>query len=302
MPPLHQIREVRKFLKRLAESRPSLIRATDLSRLASEMFGDQHQNQWIQFVHQILETWRSESDDAEVPGPQALEFLYEACAESRRDFSYGEGVVLSTVHSAKGAEYDHVLLIGPWPLKPDRAQQEEERRAFYVGMTRARKTLTVFDRLDFRPSLPESLAGPAVLSREFTGTTAVSEASGVDYAVLGLDDIHLGYPGQFKEGHPIHTALATLRLGDRLDIRQQDDRAPGLFDQNGTCVARLAQKAAALWAARREAIREVRVLALVHRSPDQDTDQTRRESYRASAWEVPVVEVVLEERDESLVH
>ena len=142
--------------------------------------------------------------------------------------------------------------------KPDRAQQEEERRAFYVGMTRARKTLAVFDRLDFRPSLPESLAGPAVLGREFTGTTAVSEASGVDYAVLGLDDIHLGYPGQFKEGHPIHTALATLGPGDRLDIRQQDDRAPGLFDQNGTCVARLAQKAAALWAARREAIREVR--------------------------------------------
>jgi superfamily I DNA/RNA helicase len=43
------------------------------------------------------------------------DFLYEACAKSRRDFSYGDGVTLSTMHSAKGTEYDHVLLLGSWP-------------------------------------------------------------------------------------------------------------------------------------------------------------------------------------------
>ena len=40
----------------------------------------------------------------------------KACAESRREFTYGEGVTLSTVHSAKGTEFDHVLLVGPWRL------------------------------------------------------------------------------------------------------------------------------------------------------------------------------------------
>ena len=69
-------------------------------------------------------------------------------------------MTLSTVHSAKGTEYDHVLLIGPWPLRPERARQEEERRTFYVGMTRARQTLAVFDRGDVRPSLPADLDGP----------------------------------------------------------------------------------------------------------------------------------------------
>jgi ATP-dependent exoDNAse (exonuclease V) beta subunit len=82
----------------------------------------------------------------------ALEFLYEACAESRREFSYGEGVTQSTVHSAKGTEFDHVLVIGPWRLPPQRTKQEEERRAFYVGITRARRTLASGRALGFSTS------------------------------------------------------------------------------------------------------------------------------------------------------
>ena len=105
----------------------------------------------------LLEAWAIESGDAELPVQSALEFLYEACAESRREFTYGEGVTLSTVHSAKGTEYDHVLVIGPWRLPPQRVKQEEERRTFYVGITRARKTLAVFDRRDVSPSLPATL-------------------------------------------------------------------------------------------------------------------------------------------------
>ena len=108
-----------------------------------------------------------ESDDAELPVQEALEFFYEACAESRQEFSYGDGVTLRTVHAAKGAEYDHVLLIGAWPLKPGRVEREEIRRAFYVGMTRARKSLAVFHRNDVRPSLPDVLTGPAIMQRSF---------------------------------------------------------------------------------------------------------------------------------------
>ena len=61
--------------------------------------------------------------------------------------------VLSTIHASKGLEYDRVLLIdvmdGVFPslreeegLSPeDRAALEEERRLFYVGVTRARERL-----------------------------------------------------------------------------------------------------------------------------------------------------------------
>ena len=61
----------------------------------------------------------------------------------------GDAVTLATLHSAKGLEFERVYLIdvneGMTPykkavLEPD---IEEERRLFYVGMTRAKEHLTL---------------------------------------------------------------------------------------------------------------------------------------------------------------
>ena len=57
----------------------------------------------------------------------------------------------------------HGLLVGSWPAWPERAKLEESRRAFFVGMTRARQSLAVFDRMDVRPFLPSALTGPCML-------------------------------------------------------------------------------------------------------------------------------------------
>ncbi len=60
-----------------------------------------------------------------------------------------QGVTLSTLHSAKGLEYDKVWILdvneGTIPYKKAKleAEIEEERRLFYVGMTRARKELVL---------------------------------------------------------------------------------------------------------------------------------------------------------------
>jgi DNA helicase-2/ATP-dependent DNA helicase PcrA len=59
---------------------------------------------------------------------------------------------LSTVHSAKGLEFDRVYMVdlieGEFPnfnqdSSEDLESLEEERRLFYVGMTRAKKYLTL---------------------------------------------------------------------------------------------------------------------------------------------------------------
>ncbi|MBR4758882.1 MAG: ATP-dependent helicase [Lachnospiraceae bacterium] len=58
-------------------------------------------------------------------------------------------IVLQTYHGAKGLEYDHVFLpqINPGIVPRGRMltedQMEEERRMFYVAMTRAKKTLVI---------------------------------------------------------------------------------------------------------------------------------------------------------------
>ena len=60
------------------------------------------------------------------------------------------GVTLSTIHAAKGREWDHVLLIGVTdgllPIYHAKVEQArlQERNLLYVGVTRARKTLRMY--------------------------------------------------------------------------------------------------------------------------------------------------------------
>lgn len=60
-----------------------------------------------------------------------------------------DGVQLTTMHSSKGLEYDHVFLldaaegITPYKKAVLDADLEEERRMFYVALTRAKKELTI---------------------------------------------------------------------------------------------------------------------------------------------------------------
>nr|WP_294491439.1 ATP-dependent helicase [uncultured Mediterraneibacter sp.] len=60
-----------------------------------------------------------------------------------------EGVSLMTLHAAKGLEFHTVFLIGanegrlPYQKAKTDAQIEEERRLFYVGMTRAKEALKI---------------------------------------------------------------------------------------------------------------------------------------------------------------
>ncbi len=62
----------------------------------------------------------------------------------------GEGVRFMTFHSSKGLEFDHVIMPdlneGTVPHKKASTEKEleEERRMFYVGMTRARERLYLF--------------------------------------------------------------------------------------------------------------------------------------------------------------
>lgn len=62
----------------------------------------------------------------------------------------GDGVTVSTLHSVKGLEYDTVYILDvnegniPYHKAQQEAEIEEERRMFYVGMTRARTNLNIY--------------------------------------------------------------------------------------------------------------------------------------------------------------
>jgi DNA helicase-2/ATP-dependent DNA helicase PcrA len=93
-----------------------------------------------------LNAARGEDDE-----PSVEEFLQQVSLFSQQDdLADDEGVVtLMTLHNAKGLEYDVVFMIGcedgvfPHVRSIEAGDVEEERRLCYVGMTRARKELTI---------------------------------------------------------------------------------------------------------------------------------------------------------------
>jgi DNA helicase-2/ATP-dependent DNA helicase PcrA len=99
--------------------------------------------------------------DAEHPEGSLEEFLGETVLVRSRDevAEFGPRVTLMTLHSAKGLEFDVVFLAGleEGLLPHSRSLEnetgiEEERRLFYVGITRARKRLTLsYARSRFAP-------------------------------------------------------------------------------------------------------------------------------------------------------
>jgi len=85
------------------------------------------------------------------PEPTLGGFLQEQSLYSDSDSLGSEGgsVTLMTLHNAKGLEFSHVFVVGmeegtfPQARSLDEHNLEEERRLAYVGITRARETLTL---------------------------------------------------------------------------------------------------------------------------------------------------------------
>jgi DNA helicase-2/ATP-dependent DNA helicase PcrA len=114
------------------------------------MLKDRNSPEDVARIENLQELTRAvaESTDA---GESFSDFLDAAALVSDADSFEGKpGVTLITLHSTKGLEFDHVFLTGmeenicPHSRSVNEEKGvEEERRLVYVGMTRARKTLTL---------------------------------------------------------------------------------------------------------------------------------------------------------------
>jgi DNA helicase-2/ATP-dependent DNA helicase PcrA len=113
-----------------------------------------------------------------------------------------DGVVLATLHAAKGLEWDVVFCAGvregrlPFSMAETPTEIEEERRLFYVGVTRARRQLNISWRgrasrfLD--PLLPADQRAPArskvkkksPASGRYPHAAAVDSLDGADRALF----------------------------------------------------------------------------------------------------------------------
>lgn len=121
-------------------------------------------------------------EDAPASGPQRFEqlqsFLEDLTLdrEHEEDEIEGQAVTLITMHSCKGLEFPHVYVVGledgllPHTRSVSGATLEEERRLFYVAITRAMQSLTLsycLGRRKYRrsPTLPPLSLSPRVAQR-----------------------------------------------------------------------------------------------------------------------------------------
>ncbi len=120
-----------EYLKEYASYRG--IKTDDLLEVLDELMDKSH-------AYQTWEEWFKAIDQYS----ENLRF------RSRQRFEASEGIRLLTMHGAKGLEYDVVYIpdanMGMIPHKKalTESEKEEERRMFYVAMTRAKKDLRVY--------------------------------------------------------------------------------------------------------------------------------------------------------------
>lgn len=152
----------------------SLIKETGISynayddRTPEGMSRAENIQELINAISEFVEIRREEGNEDVL----LIDFLSEVSLltdQDTGDSEESEMVTMMTVHSAKGLEFDHLFVVGmeedlfPSGMsKGDPRGLEEERRLFYVAITRAKKTCTItYARSRFR----NGQTAPAVQSR-----------------------------------------------------------------------------------------------------------------------------------------
>lgn len=189
---------------------------------------------------------------------------------------------LGTVHGSKGAEHDHVLLLdGGWQLR-GRDSWEQLRRLYYVGMTRARQTLTLVQcEQDGAPWIP-NLRGEAIHRSRFAVDASMEKVPRLQYELLRQADISLSYAGRAANHEEITRSVNSLATGDALTLVPTEH---GVFLQaaDGVRVGALSKDAAPRWHELLPQVQCVRVAAnLIRRRSDEGADYQER--LRRDAW------------------
>jgi DNA helicase-2/ATP-dependent DNA helicase PcrA len=149
------LRAFQELINKLREAQTSQEPAEFLRTVLEEsgymgMLKDRNSPEDVARLENLEELTRAVAESIDA-GESFTDFLDAAALVSDTDSYDGKnGVTLITLHSTKGLEFDHVFLTGleEGICPHNRAINEEkgieeERRLVYVGMTRARKSLTL---------------------------------------------------------------------------------------------------------------------------------------------------------------
>ena len=132
--------EVRYFLKKidqaLKETKSPIIPDNIWETAKQQTYQKYASSQALPYLRRSLQIF--EQTNRAKYYSDLKEFVFESSVEDFCDITESD-IVVSTIHKAKGHEFDHVLMLITHPEHPT----DEILRRYYVGMTRAKQTLTI---------------------------------------------------------------------------------------------------------------------------------------------------------------
>ena len=229
---------------------------------------------WQEYFSAAFAQLQTEVGDCQLQPSALIDWLYDYAGEMREQA--GRGLHLVTVHSAKGLEFRHVVVLdGGWNPRPD--EIEEERRLYYVAMTRAEQTLTLCE-----------FAGGNPFSCQLVDQTQQHEFDGQflpqlqqRFYQLSLEDIFMDYAGRQPESDRIHRAIAQLEEGAPLQLVEQGG-SYAIQTSAGEVVGKTAKKFAPDFA-----MHQLEVAAIITRYRD-DSKEGYRDKCKVERWEMVV--------------
>lgn len=111
----------------------SVIKASKI-KIKKEIFGAEHLETWINKQRDLRSIFEFTVEELKLQVKKVIQRL--------RAFAFQPkgGLKALTVHQAKNREFDHVILLWPLKINPDK---EKQKRLLYNGITRAKKSCTV---------------------------------------------------------------------------------------------------------------------------------------------------------------
>ncbi len=310
-----RLRETCRLVDWLTARGEKLIDAAGLA----DWLNGQPASGWTDVLGEAIDDYRLEAGEAETPVENFVEWLAEWGREFRRR---RRGLLLVTAHSAKGLEFDHVVILDDdWRSRSPGDDPDAWRRLYYVAMTRARKTLSLAQFQHARPvyetrmreadrqgPFPEpnrgtlevhdrpSFAAPggagalelqghgSVLDRNPVHLPEAPPELDLRREIPTLADIDLGFAGRYESSRSIHDAIRNLAPGDALSV-STTEHPWSLKTRKGQIVGRLSKQYRPP-----NPPDAARVHAIV-RWRRADSDPEHRHLPRCDDWEVVVPEL-----------
>ena len=288
MPRMDRIIECYKLIEWLKCKGDVLITAQEIRNYIQEEADTNTANEWYQLLNEVNNEWYGETANYEREAMLAVYFFYDALQDKGLDSQLGTGVYMSTAHSAKGLEFKHVI-IADGNLHSRRNNTEEERRVFYVAMTRAKKTLSVLEMAASNNIHTPLLTGESVMRVKANDTIdIVDEILKRQYNIIGMDDVFITYAGLRDQTTRLHKELNKLKVGDSLQMKEEGGKI-FIETKKDFPLISLSQSGVRTWKNRLNSIINIKIKAITIRNKEDAVDFEMET--RVDQWRIPICEV-----------